>query len=93
MCHEECEDNGLIVGALPGWQDGTRYRWQRSQGAALLEKADGKVTPELVRSRWEEITGMEDAYYPTTHQEATMDVMTRIQEKKMSPDEDDGEKT
>eukprot|EP00092_Neocalanus_flemingeri_P007605 GFUD01008207.1.p1 GENE.GFUD01008207.1~~GFUD01008207.1.p1 ORF type:complete len:604 (+),score=134.87 GFUD01008207.1:249-2060(+) len=90
MCHDQCEDNGLVVEALAGWAG--RYRWQRSQGASLLEKADGKVTPELVRSKWGEIIGMEDADYPTTHQEATMDVLSRIQEN-MKAVEDDGEKT
>ena len=75
--------------ALAGWA-GT-YRWQRSQRAALLEKAYGKVAPELVRSRWEEIIGMDNLDYPTTHQEATMDVMSRIQENMSA--ENDGEKT
>jgi len=90
MCHEDCVDNGIIVEALAGWAG--RYRFQRSQGAALLEEASGKVTPELVRSRWEEIVGMENADYPTTHQEATMDVMSRIQDN-ISAEEDSGEKT
>jgi len=90
LCHEDCADNGLVVESLAGWAG--RYRWQRSRGAALLEEAGGQVTPELVRSRWEEIVGMEDADYPTTHQEATMDVMSRIQDN-MREDEDGGEKT
>ena len=90
LCHEDCADNGLVVESLAGWAG--RYRWQRSRGAALLEEAGGQVTPELVRSRWEEIVGMEDADYPTTHQEATMDVMSRIQEN-MREDQDEGEKT
>jgi len=90
LCHEECADNGLVVEALAGWAG--RYRWQRSQGAALLEEAGGKVTPELVRSRWEDIVGMENADYPTTHQEATMEVMSRIQDN-MRDEEIGGEKT
>ena len=89
MCHEDCEDNGIIVEALAGWAG--RYRWQRSQGAALLGP-NGKVTPECVREKWHQIVGMEGADFPTSHQEATMDVMSRIQEN-VQQDEADEEKT
>jgi len=90
MCHDECEDNGLIVEALAGWAG--RYRWQRSHGAALLQQAGGQVTPEIVQSRWGDIVGMDNADYPTTHQEATMDVMSRIEDN-IKDEEDPGEKT
>ena len=89
MCHEDCEDNGIIVEALAGWAG--RYRWQRSQGAALLGP-NGEVTPECVREKWHQIVGMEGADFPTSHQEATMDVMSRIQEN-VQQDEADEEKT
>ena len=30
LCHEECEDNGLVVEAAGGWAG--RYKWHRSVG-------------------------------------------------------------
>ena len=38
------------------------------------------MTPEMVASRWEEITSMEGADFPDSHQEATAAVMERIAE-------------
>ena len=50
-----------------------------------------QVTPEMVASRWEEITSMEEKEAPETHQEATGLVMTRIAEA-INEEQDAGEK-
>ena len=50
-----------------------------------------QVTPEMVASRWEEITSMEEKEAPETHQEATGLVMTRIAEA-VNEEQDSGEK-
>ena len=50
-----------------------------------------QVTPEMVASRWEEITSMEEKEAPETHQEATGLVMTRIAEA-VNEEKDAGEK-
>ena len=51
-----------------------------------------QVTPEMVATRWEEITSMEEAEAPETHQEATGLVMARIADTLHEEQEAVGEK-
>jgi len=89
MCHEQCTDTGLVIEAMGGWA-GRHQNW-RGKGAALLDRVGDQVTPEMVASRWEEITSMEEKEAPETHQEATGLVMTRIAEA-VNEEQDAGEK-
>jgi len=76
MCHEQCTDTGMVIEAMGGWA-GRHQNW-RGKGVALLDRVGGQVTPEMVATRWEEITSMEEAEAHESHQEATGIVMARI---------------
>jgi 3-hydroxyacyl-CoA dehydrogenase/3a,7a,12a-trihydroxy-5b-cholest-24-enoyl-CoA hydratase len=80
LCHEDCTDNGLIIEAAGGWAG--RYRWERGLGCVLLENTTGgqpAVRLECVRDRWPRVLDMEATERPATNQEATMDVVAKIQ--------------
>ena len=88
---------------MGGWAG--RHQNLRGKGVALLDRVGGQVasvnlkigllvsqvTPEMVATRWEEITSMEEKEAPETHQEATGLVMTRIAEA-VNEKQDTGEK-
>ena len=88
---------------MGGWAG--RHQNLRGKGVALLDRVGGQVasvnlkigllvsqvTPEMVATRWEEITSMEEKEAPETHQEATGLVMTRIAEA-VNEEQDAGEK-
>ena len=91
-----------MIEAMGGWA-GRHQNW-RGKGVALLDRVGGQVevnhkigllvsqvTPEMVATRWEEITSMEEKEAPETHQEATGLVMTRIAEA-INEEQDAGEK-
>jgi 3-hydroxyacyl-CoA dehydrogenase/3a,7a,12a-trihydroxy-5b-cholest-24-enoyl-CoA hydratase len=42
MCHERCEDSGLVVEAMGGWAG--RHQTWRGRGAALLERPGDQVS-------------------------------------------------
>lgn len=90
MCHEECTDTGLVIEAMGGWA-GRHQNW-RGKGVALLDRVGGQVTPEMVATRWEEITSMEEAEAHESHQEATGLVMARITDTLNEEQEAGGEK-
>lgn len=72
MCHEDCTDTGKVVEALAGWVGS--YRWQRSQGAVLGKGA----SIEGVKDSWAKINDFSSGDFPSSHQEATMDVIMRL---------------
>ena len=94
MCHEDCQvyielglldslyygfaiqDSGKVVEALAGWVGA--YRWQRSKGSVLGNGA----SIETVRNSWSELMDFKDGDYPGSHQEATMDVIMRLNQAK-----------
>jgi len=88
MCHEQCTDTGLVIEAMGGWA-GRHQNW-RGKGVALLDRVGGQVTPEMVATRWEEITSMEEAEAHENHQEATGLVMARIADNLNEEQEDGG---
>jgi 3-hydroxyacyl-CoA dehydrogenase/3a,7a,12a-trihydroxy-5b-cholest-24-enoyl-CoA hydratase len=79
LCHEDCTDNGLVIEAAGGWAG--RYRWERGLGCVLLDAAEGAPTVHLegVRDRWAGVVDMSITERPATNQEATMDVVSKIQ--------------
>ena len=79
LCHEDCTDNGLVIEAAGGWAG--RYSWERSRGCVLLENVSGHpvVPVEAVRDHWANVVDMTASERPATNQEATMDVVARIQ--------------
>ena len=55
-------------------------RWQRSQGALLINRlGDFRVDLETVRDKWEAITAMEDGDFPESNQSATMDLVGKME--------------
>ena len=75
---------------MGGWAG--RHQNLRGKGVALLDRVGGQVasvnleigllvsqvTPEMVATRWEEITSMEEAEAYENHQESTGIVMAKI---------------
>ena len=97
------QDTGLVIEAMGGWA-GRHQNW-RGKGVALLDRVGGQVavnhkisllvpqvTPEMVATRWEEITSMEEAEAHESHQEATGLVMARITDTLNEEQESGGEK-
>ena len=97
------QDTGLVIEAMGGWA-GRHQNW-RGKGVALLDRVGGQVavnhkislsvsqvTPEMVATRWEEITSMEEAEAHESHQEATGLVMARITDTLNEEQEAGGEK-
>ena len=96
LCHEDCPASGQVVEALAGWAGA--YRWQRSQGAVLgqVRSLGHKVTRshdmvtspaqaatvESVRAQWDKVVDFSGGDYPSSHQEATMEVIMRLNQAK-----------
>ena len=92
LCHEDCPASGQVVEALAGWAGA--YRWQRSQGAVLGQvrsqghKDDMVTSPaqaatvESVRAQWDKVVDFSGGDYPSSHQEATMEVIMRLNQAK-----------
>ena len=53
-------------------------RWQRSQGALLTQSIEDGVSVESVRDNWTEIVNMDSGDFPTSNQEATMDLVGKM---------------
>jgi len=83
MCHQDCTDSGKIVEALAGWA--AAYRWQRSQGV-VLSSNEKAASIEKVRDSWAKLLDFEGGDYPSSHQEATMDVMMRLNQARSEPE-------
>jgi len=83
MCHKDCSDTGKIVEALAGWA--AAYRWQRSQGVVLSSNEEA-ASIEKVRDSWAKLLDFEGGDYPSSHQEATMDVMMRLTKARSAPE-------
>lgn len=76
LCHEDCDSNGDIIEAAGGWAG--KYRWQRSQGALLMKHLSQGVSIESVRDNWSKIIEMEGGDFPTSNQEATMELVGKL---------------
>jgi len=83
MCHQDCSDTGKIVEALAGWA--AAYRWQRSQGVVLSSNEEA-ASIEKVRDSWAKLLDFDGGDYPSSHQEATMDVMMRLTKARSGDD-------
>ena len=70
------QDSGKVVESLAGWVGA--YRWQRSKGSVLGNGA----SIETVMNKWSELMNFEDGDFPGSHQEATMDVIMRLNQAK-----------
>ncbi len=53
-------------------------RWQRAQGALLTNSIKDGVKIETVRDKWDEVTEMKNGDFPTSNQEATMDLVSKM---------------
>eukprot|EP00095_Tigriopus_kingsejongensis_P003122 maker-scaffold366_size194251-snap-gene-0.20 protein:Tk03122 transcript:maker-scaffold366_size194251-snap-gene-0.20-mRNA-1 annotation:"unnamed protein product" len=82
LCHEDCSENGSIIESAGGWSG--KYRWQRSQGALLMDHLSEGITMERVRERWTQIVDMEQGDFPNSNQGATMELVGKM-EKLTSP--------
>ena len=96
LCHEDCPASGQVVEALAGWAGA--YRWQRSQGAVLGQvRSQGHMatwshgmvtspaqaaTMESVRAQWDKVVDFSGGDFPSSHQEATMEVIMRLNQAK-----------
>lgn len=76
LCHEDCDSNGAIIEAAGGWAG--KYRWQRSQGALVMKNLKDGVSLEAVRDNWAKIVDMEGGDFPTSNQEATMELVGKL---------------
>merc|ERR1711962_571154 len=87
MCHEDCSETGSVVEAAGGWAG--KYRWQRSEGKVFGRKENTSI--ESVKEHWDEVGDMSKVEYPESTQQATMDVVARIQQSSDSVETDDQE--
>ncbi|WP_224366287.1 peroxisomal multifunctional enzyme type 2 [Hyalangium versicolor] len=74
LCHESCEENGALFEVGGGFL--SKLRWQRTEGVRF--KLGRNITPELVQSHWEQITGFEKATFPVDVTEAFQPVMENL---------------
>ena len=70
------QDSGKVVESLAGWVGA--YRWQRSKGSVLGNGA----SIETVKNSWSQLMNFQDGDFPGSHQEATMDVIMRLNQAK-----------
>ncbi|XP_055915705.1 peroxisomal multifunctional enzyme type 2 [Eupeodes corollae] len=74
LCHESCEENGAIIESAAGWA--TKVQTVRGKGALLRTSLDTKViTPEYVKSVWNNVTDMSEAKHCPSIQEASLSLM------------------
>lgn len=69
LCHEDTEDNGSVIESACGWA--TKLEIVRGKGSLLRNSLDEKVTPEFVRSKWDQINDMTGARHFKSNTEAS----------------------
>ncbi|XP_026481820.1 peroxisomal multifunctional enzyme type 2 [Ctenocephalides felis] len=77
LCHESCEDNGIVVESAVGWAG--KLHMVRSPGAFVRSTIGADVSIEQVRDKWSEITDMSKAFRIETITEASTELMTSLQ--------------
>uniref|UniRef100_A0A6M2DT55 Peroxisomal multifunctional enzyme type 2 n=1 Tax=Xenopsylla cheopis TaxID=163159 RepID=A0A6M2DT55_XENCH len=77
LCHETCEDNGIIVESAVGWAG--KLHMVRSPGAFVRSSIGADVTIEQVRDKWSEVTDMSKAFRIETITEATTELISSLQ--------------
>jgi len=78
LSHEDCQETGSVVEAAGGWAG--KYRWERSVGAVLRNPSTGLVSLEDVREGWVNVVDMANSEYPESTNQATMDIVGRLQQ-------------
>ncbi|XP_075217248.1 peroxisomal Multifunctional enzyme type 2 isoform X2 [Lycorma delicatula] len=73
MCHENCEENGIIIDSAAGWA--SKCHIVRGKGQLLRKKKSDLVTPEVVQNNWGPVTDMSEAEHLGSIQEATASLM------------------
>ena len=66
--------NFLILLNCSRFQD----RWQRSQGCVLTHSVAEGLSVETVRDNWSKVSEMEGGDFPTSNQEATMELVEKL---------------
>ncbi len=60
-------------------------RWQRSQGCVLAHSLAEGLTLESVRDNWSKVTNMDGGNFPTSNQEATMELVEKLKPPQQPP--------
>jgi hypothetical protein len=60
-------------------------RWQRSQGYVLAHSLAEGLTLESVRDNWSKVTDMDGGNFPTSNQEATMELVEKLKPPQQPP--------
>ncbi|OXA59837.1 peroxisomal multifunctional enzyme type 2 [Folsomia candida] len=76
MCHEDCDDNGVVVEAAAGFA--ARYKLFRSKGAVLRETLNEPLTIEAVQQKWDTILDMSEPDCPESAEEAMGKMMDAL---------------
>lgn len=79
LVHESCEDNGALYEVGAGYI--AKQRWQRSAGVQFDVET---LTPEQIKSKWEEVNDFEnkEPTNPEGAHEMMSQVMENLEEKK-----------
>jgi 3-hydroxyacyl-CoA dehydrogenase/3a,7a,12a-trihydroxy-5b-cholest-24-enoyl-CoA hydratase len=77
LVHENTKETGALFEVGAGWIG--KLRWERTKGYAF--DPHKPLTPDMVASKWKEITDWTGANHPATIQESTASFMTNLNRK------------
>ena len=73
LAHEECPESGALFEVGAGYI--AKQRWQRSDGVLFNSS---ELTPELIKSKWDNVVDFTKFTNPTSNEELMARVMQNI---------------